>query len=189
MPENKNKTHKKQKKTENNFAFIDSQNLYLSIRSQWWEMDYWKFLVYLKDKFKVNKIFLFIWYLPWNESLYTELQEYWYILVFKPIMELKDGNIKWNVDAELVLHTMIHYENFDKAIIISWDWDFHCLIEYLEQKDKLKRLIIPNRYKYSALLRRFNDYIFYLSNPNLREKIWKIKDKKNKKKENKKREV
>ena len=168
----------KKLKSENNFAFIDSQNLYLSIKSQWWEIDYKRFHVYLRDKFKVNKVFLFIWYLPWNENLYTQLQEYWYILVFKPILELKDGKIKWNVDAELVLHTMIHYEDFDKAVIISWDWDFHCLIEYLEGQDKLKKLIIPNEKKYSSLLKKFSKYCFFLSYKNLRDKIWKKAQKK-----------
>lgn len=168
------------KNRENNFAFIDSQNLYLSIKNQKWELDYKKFFIYIKDKFKVSKIFIFIWYLPWNESLYTKLQEYWYILVFKPILELKDWKIKWNVDAELVLHAMIHYEEFDKAVIISWDGDFHCLIEYLEEQDKLKKLIIPNEKKYSSLLKKFNKYCFFLSYKNLREKIWKNKVQKKK---------
>ena len=41
---------------------------------------------------------------------------------------------KGNVDAELVLHSMIEYSKYDKAIIASGDGDFRCLIEYLEKK-------------------------------------------------------
>ena len=51
---------------------------------------------------------------------------------------------KGNVDAELVLHTMIQKENFEKAIIVSGDGDFYCLIEYLSNKDLLDKVMTPN---------------------------------------------
>ncbi len=35
---------------QNNYAFIDSQNLNLNIRSQGWILDFKKFRVYLKEK-------------------------------------------------------------------------------------------------------------------------------------------
>ncbi|MBI4999221.1 hypothetical protein HZB97_00435 [Candidatus Gottesmanbacteria bacterium] len=44
---------------------------------------------------------------------------------------------------------MIEFPNYNKAIIISGDGDFHCLIEYLKKKKKLARVLIPNRQKYS----------------------------------------
>ncbi len=170
------------KKQQKNYAFIDAQNLYFSIKKQWWELDYNRFFIYLRDKFWVKKVFMCIWYLPWNENLYKKLQEIWYILVLKPTLELKSWVIKWNVDAELVLYTMIEYGNFEKAVIISWDWDFHCLVEYLEKKGKLERVIIPNQKKYSSLLKKFNKYLFFLSVKSLRNKIWKQKIRKQKKK-------
>lgn len=37
------------KKTQNNYAFIDSQNLNLSIREQGWILDFGKFRIYLRD--------------------------------------------------------------------------------------------------------------------------------------------
>jgi len=89
-----------------------------------------------------------------NESLYTYLQSSGYVLVFKPTLEIK-GKVKGNVDAKLVLHAMIEYSNYDKAAIVSGDGDFHCLVEYLIKQDKLETLIIPNKYKYSSLLRKF----------------------------------
>lgn len=81
-----------------------------------------------------------------------------------------DGQIKGNCDAELVLHTMIEFENFEKALIISGDGDFHCLIEYLEMKEKLLKVGIPNKRKYSSLLKKFRKtYFFYVSD--LRQKL------------------
>jgi len=147
------------------FTFIDSQNLNLSIRSLGWQLDFKRFFVYLKDKYKVDKVFLFIGYVPGNESLYTSLQKAGYIVIFKPMLEVqKTGKavIKGNVDAELVLHSMIEFNNYDKAIIVTGDGDFHCLIEHLEQTDKLLHLLIPNPRKYSALLRRFRKFFVYV---------------------------
>lgn len=60
-------------KTKNSkiYAFIDSQNLNLGIRSQGWILDFGRFKKYLEDKYNVEKTFLFIGYVVGNESLYT----------------------------------------------------------------------------------------------------------------------
>lgn len=75
----------------NNYAFIDSQNLNLSIRDQGWTLDYKKFREYLARKYGVNQAFLFIGYVPENQSLYTALQKDGYIVIFKPTLKLADG--------------------------------------------------------------------------------------------------
>ncbi len=142
------------KKLEKNFAFIDSQNVNLSVREQWWKLDWKKLAKHLKKKYNVENIYLFIWYISSNQSMYTYLQKLGFICVFKPVLELKDGRVKWNVDAELVLEVMIELNNFDKAIIITWDWDFACLVRYLRDNNKLKLLIVPNEKKYSCFLRK-----------------------------------
>ena len=140
-------------KQENNYAFIDSQNVNLAIRDQGWKLNWKRLRVYLKDKYKITRVYIFIWYVPSNNKIYQYLQEVWYILIFKPVLELKSWKTKWNVDAELVLHSMIQYNNFDKAVIITWDWDFACLIEYFLEQNKLKKLIVPNINKYSWFLK------------------------------------
>ena len=141
------------------YAFIDSQNLNLGVRSQGWKLDWRKFRQYLRNKYNVSKAYLFIGQVAGNESLYAFLQECDYILIFKPTLEHREKNkviIKGNVDAELVLHSMIQYKNYDKAVIVSGDGDFHCLIEYLEEKKKLLKILAPTK-RYSGLLRRFNN--------------------------------
>jgi uncharacterized LabA/DUF88 family protein len=150
------------RKKQKVYAFIDSQNLNLSVKSMGWSLDFRKFRVYLRDKFKVEQAFLFIGQKAENASLYTALQKYGYILVFKPVLE-KNGVVKGNVDAELVLHTMIEYENYDKAILVTGDGDFHCIAEYLESNGKLGGIVIPNKNSYSSLLRRFNKYFYFVS--------------------------
>ncbi|MCF7820712.1 MAG: NYN domain-containing protein [Candidatus Pacebacteria bacterium] len=154
---------KNQNKKENNFTFIDSQNLNLSIKDQGWVLDFKKFRVYLQDKFKVNEAYIFIGFVEGNQKLYTYLQKTGYIIIFKPTLKLPDGKFKGNVDAELVLHSMIQYNNYDKAVVISGDGDFYCLIDYFLEQDKLKRLIVPNKKRYSSLLRIFSQYISFLN--------------------------
>lgn len=143
------------------YAFIDSQNLNLAIHDCGWKLDFKKFIIYLKDKYKVREAFLFIGYIAGNELLYTYLQNCRYSLVFKPTLEYKKDSktfIKGNVDAELVLHCMIHFKEYDKAIIVSGDGDFYCLVEYLAKQNKLSHILVPNE-NYSGLLRKYNKFI------------------------------
>jgi len=100
-------------------------------------------------------------YISDNEKMYDSLKGMGYIVIFKPTLD-KKGVIKGNCDAELVLNCMIEYKNFDKAIIVSGDGDFHCLIEYLESKKKLLKIGIPNKTQYSSLLRKFTKFFFYI---------------------------
>jgi len=156
---------------KNNYTFIDAQNLHLAIKSQNWEIDYKRFRRYLHDKYGVSKAFLFIGYMKQYDNLYKEWEEYGYHLIFKPIKKLPDGSIIGNVDPEIVLHTVIKMPDYDKAIVVSGDGDFHCLIEYLVQVNKLQKLLIPNRYRYSYLLSKFSRFISFMNN--LEEKIGK----------------
>lgn len=158
---------------ENNYAFIDGQNLNLAARDQGWEIDWKKFRVYLKDQLHVTKAYYFIGYIATNQLLYTSLQKKGYILVFKPTLTLPSGKPKGNVDAELILHTMMEIPNYDKAIVVAGDGDYHCLIKQLKKENKLKSLLIPNRYSYSSLFREFTKDMIFVTD--LRNKVEYIK--------------
>lgn len=141
------------KTTKNNYAFIDSQNLNLAIRELGWRLDFARFRVYLREKYGVSKAFLFIGFIEGNNDLYKSLQEAGFICIFKPTLQYKDGTTKGNCDAELVLQAMIEYSNYDKAVIVTGDGDFYCLVKYLLEQSKLESVLIPNRFKYSGLLK------------------------------------
>jgi|SRR5579885_429674 len=140
------------------FAFIDSQNVNLGVRSLGWKLDWRKFRQYLRNKYNVTDAYTFIGYKPGNEALYTSMQQMGYVVVLKPTLELPNGTVKGNVDAELVLHAMIHFSEYDNAIIATGDGDFYCLVEYLEQQKKLLHILAPNRH-YSSLLRKYNNFV------------------------------
>lgn len=149
------------KEKRNVYAFIDSQNVNFGVSAKKWKMDWGKFRLFLRNKYGVTKALLFIGYIESNAELYKRLQEQGFILVFKNVLEIKKGDTvtyKGNVDAELVLHTMIEYPNYDKVVIATGDGDFFCLIEYLEANGKLEKIITPNS-RYSSLLRKYSKYI------------------------------
>lgn len=160
------------------YAFIDSQNLNLGTKKDLvdkngvkyytgWKLDFKKFFIYLKSKYKVTKAILFIGKVTGNEPLYSYLRSIGYELEFKPTLTHYNGNgdpeIKGNVDAELVLHTMIEFNNFDKAIIVAGDGDYQCLIEYLEKTGKLLHVFIPNKHSFSKLLKPFLKYMVFVT--------------------------
>src|SRR3989344_3612995 len=142
------------KKKENNYAFIDSQNLNLGVQRLGWKLDYRRFRVYLQEKYGVSTAYLFIGFVALNQSLYDTLQRAGFFLKFKPTVPDADGKIKGNVDADLVLQAMIDFPNYDAAIIISSDGDFYSLVQYLYEKGKLKAVLSPNKKQCSSLLKQ-----------------------------------
>ncbi len=170
-PKRRNKTNRKQVKNRPKiYAFIESQNLNLGTGKDLfnknkrkiytgWKLDFKKFRIYLKDKFRVTQAFLFIGYIENNQKLYRELKKFGYQLVFKPTTKDAFGVPKGNIDAELVLHTAaIEYKNYNQAIVVSGDGDFRCLYEFLKKNKKLSKIIIPNKKAASTLLRPFDKY-------------------------------
>jgi len=157
---------------ENNYAFIDRQNLNLGIKVLGWKLDLKKFRVYIKEKYGVSKAYYFVGFVAGNQKLYDALQEYGYILNFKPIVLDGDRKPKGNVDANLVLKAMadFHENNFDKAVIITSDGDFYCLLDYLNERGKLRMVISPYFKTCSSLLRKSaKDKLTFLDN--LKEKL------------------
>lgn len=155
------------------YAFIDSQNLNLGISKdiyrkkdliyKGWDLDFKKFRIYLTDKFRVNKSFLFIGYIPKYTALYSNLEKFGFILIFKPVITRKNSKYKGNIDAELVLHSCkITYDSYDKAVIVSGDGDFYCVHKFLKENKKLGTILIPNSKSESSLLKEFTSYKVYM---------------------------
>ncbi|HEV2403152.1 MAG TPA: NYN domain-containing protein [Candidatus Saccharimonadales bacterium] len=135
------------------YAFIDSQNVNLAIREQGWVLDFSRFRTYLRDKFKVEKAYIFVGYMPSNQTLYTSLQDAGFECIFRPTLTYGDGKTKGNCDAELVLQAMIDFPRYDEAVIVTGDGDFYCLVKFLISQSKLRALLVPDQHKYSALLK------------------------------------
>lgn len=91
-------------------------------------------------------------------------------MIFKPTIPDKDGHIKGNIDADLVLQAMIDYKKYDKAIIITSDGDFYSLVKYLYEHHKLFFVMSPYVRTCSVLLKKSaKEKIVFMDN--LRKKI------------------
>ena len=134
-----------------NIAFIDGQNLNKSIQNQGWSLDYKEFRNYLDKEYNVKKAYMFIGMVNTNQQLYSALQDFGYHLVFKPTLATKQGELKGNVDAEMVLYALTQINQYDKAVIVSGDGDFYTLVQYLKSQGKLHTLLVPNEKAYSNL--------------------------------------
>ena len=160
---------------ENNYAFIDSQNVHKGTRRDLgWELDWARFRVYLKHKFHVTKAYLFIGFMPEHNNIYDELQQAGFILKFKPVLPNGKDGVKGNIDADLVLQAMIDYLNYDKAALVSSDGDFYSLARYLYENGKLRVVLSPHRKTCSSLLKKSSKEKMRYMNV-LREKLAKRK--------------
>ena len=142
------------KKPQTNYAFIDGQNLNLGVQELGWKVDQRKFRVYLAEKYGCGKAYYFIGFVQGQNALYNSLQSAGYVLTFKPTSMDADGNVKGNVDAELVLQAMIDLANYEQAVLVTGDGDFACLVNYLRPLGKLRCVLAPNMRKCSALLKK-----------------------------------
>src|SRR3989338_1432442 len=122
--------------------YIDGANLDQGVKGLGWFLDYKKFHVWLTDKYKPSKIYLFLGLVPKYHDLYTKLQE----IVFKETISDKDGKVKGNCDADLVLKVVVDYfeKSFSKSVIVSSDGDYASLVKFLKKKDAYKVLISPS---------------------------------------------
>jgi uncharacterized LabA/DUF88 family protein len=118
-----------------NYAYIDGTNLHKGIQALGWKLSYRRFRVFLTDHYQIEKAYLFLGFVPKNSVMYRDLQDAGFVLVFKPVLN-PDGETKGNCDAELVLQaTSDFYERqFQRAIIVTGDGDFACLVSFLKLK-------------------------------------------------------
>lgn len=135
----------------NNYAFIDNENVNISVQKQWWKIDRGKLIVRLREVHGVTKVYMFMGYLKTYEPMYAFFRQLGYELIFKPVT-VRGWTTKGNIDAELVLQAMIDIANYDKAILLTGDGDFVCLVRYLYEQQKLGALIVPNQRRYAGAL-------------------------------------
>lgn len=135
-------------------VLIDTQNVHMGIQDCGWTIDWKKFYRFLQDKFTPNKVVLFMGYIRQYESFYVHLRKIGYVIVFKNII-LGKGLIKWNVDSHLVLNAVKSYYEwgYSQFVLVSGDWDFDVLVEFLLEKKVFGKLLVPNRHKASKLLK------------------------------------
>ncbi len=144
-------------------AYIDGANLHKGVQGLGWELDYARFFVWLREKYHIERAYLFIGLVVKNKNLYTKLQEAGYTLVYKEITYDGTGKVKGNCDADLVLKvTRDFYEkHFGQAVLVSSDGDYAGLVQFLKEQHAFRTIVSPSN-NCSFLLRKLNIPIVYL---------------------------
>ncbi len=163
---------------KNVFAYIDGANLHRGMVSLGWKLDYARFRVWLKEKYGVERAYLFIGLIPKYTRLYTYLQECGFTLVFRETIFDGNGSPKGNCDADLVVQVMkdLYESDLSKAILVSSDGDYVSLVKLLGEKNKLGIVLSPAiAKKCSVLLKRTDARIVYVND---KRKFLEVKNEK-----------
>lgn len=150
-------------------AYIDGANLEKSLSN----IDYQRLHTYLSDKHKVDKVYIFLGYLESQSKHYKLLKKAGYKIIFKEAVRLRNGKTKANVDAELILQAAQDYyeDKTTKAILISGDGDFTCLIDFWGKKRIKTHILPPEENSCSNLIKNRKVKITYLDQPKVYSQI------------------
>lgn len=150
-----------------NNAYIDGANLHSAMKDLGWKLDYKRFRVWLREKYSIERAYLFIGLIPKYKDLYTHLQECGFTLMFKEVTYDSAGKPKGNCDADLVLRaTRDAYEKtMERAVPVSSDGDYAGLVKFLMERKQFETVLSPGiKNKCSILLKRTEaPIVFYLN--------------------------
>lgn len=147
-------------------AYIDGANLHKGVSLSKWILDYKRFRSWIRQKFGIQRAYVFIGLIEKNRPLYTFLQNVGFSLVFKEVIFDHAGKVKGNCDADLVLRAVrdSFESHIDRAILVASDGDYASLVRFWQEKNISCTIISPApQKKCSVLLKRTNAPIVYLS--------------------------
>ena len=163
-----------------NYCYVDGQNLHLGTANTdpSWHVDLYKFRIYLREKYNVQKAFYYLGYVQEGvkiEQLYENIQNAGFILVFRQHNSAMIGTKKGNVDSDIIFSVMKRLQkdsDFDKIVLVSGDGDYKMLIDYLIEESKLEKLLFPNKKFRSSLYKQIGaPYFAYLDDKDVKKKI------------------
>lgn len=153
-------------------AYIDGANLDKGVKNLGWKINHERFRSWLRQKYCVQDACIFIGLIPKHADLYTDLQNAGFRLVFKEVLYTKDGTIKGNCDADLVLRGVkdFYEEGVKRVVLVASDGDYTPLIRFWQEKNIDCTILSPApKERCSILLKRTNAPIVYLND--VRKKI------------------
>jgi uncharacterized LabA/DUF88 family protein len=150
-----------------NIAYIDAANVDRALKSLNWKIDYARFRVWLKDKYQIERAYIFIGLIPKYSDLYTYLSDAGFTLVFKEVVYQNGSDTpKGNCDTDLIMQAMSDYYegNLNKAVLVSSDGDYAPLVKKFNEKDSFYAVVSPAlSNKCSILLKKIGVKISYIN--------------------------
>ncbi|MBP6024910.1 NYN domain-containing protein [Ferruginibacter sp.] len=139
--------------SENNWAFVDMQNLHKGVQEKGWAIKWKCFRQFLKDNYNVTRAVAFMGYIKEYQALYTHIRNPGFTLEFRQVKRLNNGTIEGgNVDADLASYVMDYKNEYHKAIIVADDGDYCRTVKSLDRQNKLKLIISSHSMKNTSEL-------------------------------------
>ena len=139
--------------------YIDAANIILSARDQGMNFDMIRLIIYLKNKYKADKIIYFTARFKADEQLYNDLHENEVEIIFKQSY-LEKKRLKANCDVEISHRITLDIENgnIQALILTSGDGDFASLLDYAKSKLEIVRCFSAHPKNTSVMLKE-RDYL------------------------------
>ncbi len=127
-------------------VFIDGANLYASVRTLGFEIDYGKLLTFFRARGRLIRAYYYTAIFEENTDekfsplrpLVDWLDYNGYSVVTKPAKEYTDANgrrkLKGNMDMELAIDMMRIAPSVDHIVLLSGDGDFRRLVQVVQQQ-------------------------------------------------------
>mgnify|MGYP001617374091 CR=1 FL=1 len=148
------------------YAYIDGANLHKGTAGLGWRVDYSRLQTWLKDKYQINRAYVFMGFIAKYEELYRKIRAAGFTLIFKEIVYDKAGKPKGNCDTDLAIRAVADiYENkVNSIVLVTSDGDYACLVTFLKEHLIHSTIISPSREEEcSILLKRTDAPIVYIS--------------------------
>lgn len=132
------------------YVFIDASNIiYGVLKYDGWKVDLLKLKKYLESRYGAQKIFYYAGIEPDNEKqklFYKKLEdEFGYTVCLKKVKFYtgEDGSVvrKANCDVDMTFDMMRFLGQYARAVVLTGDGDFCCVVEYLVKKGREIRII------------------------------------------------
>jgi len=138
------------------YAFIDASNIIYGAKAEGWFIDQKKLFKYLKQKFKVSKVFFYFGKddkNPKQTKFLQKLESFGFTLRVKQIKRYR-FRIKANCDVDLTMDMLLLKDKYRRAVVLTGDGDFLPLFEYLREQSR-DIVIMAFTKRTSRELRRF----------------------------------
>jgi uncharacterized LabA/DUF88 family protein len=138
-------------------VFIDASNVYFSMKSLKWKMDFKKLFDFFKKNTNLVHIFFYSSLNPENKQenrFHDFLDIIGYKVKSKKIKFIKDdksgnGFHKANLDVDLTIDALHYRDSYNSFVLLSGDSDFEPLLKYLRIYSK--KCIILSTKKHIAI--------------------------------------
>ncbi|MFA7284431.1 MAG: NYN domain-containing protein [Candidatus Absconditabacterales bacterium] len=130
------------------------QNIHKGICKLGWIIDWAKYYRYMKQRYAIDRLVMFIGYVETYVGLYNYLRDCGYEIVFKETMILKNQHIKGNVDIDVAIYAVDdrHIGLTNQFFLATGDGDYNSLVYYFVRKGAMGKVFTPGSQDTSSLL-------------------------------------